>query len=280
MDDSYVQAINGRPMRFYPMRRMRLDPRSMEHLVPYMVATTYAFLCLLLLQLGRKAWPYYAADLATSLACVTLHHFKQPLLSFNLAIGYTIWNLIPGSLAAKDLPSHSEFMRSLKIKAPADSPTECVICWEDDQSQAELPCGHRFCLACIKLMTTGEKIQNTCPTCRKPLFEIAERFQLAAMKGNYTGFVLTFCRAVLHLTHEFTRKNYVMASFAFAMVVAMSAFLAYILYKVWSQEFLRDWLTGKPKTKSWNELYATGGVFAGTVVMVCVNYWSDSDRFD
>jgi hypothetical protein len=139
LEPSFVQTINGKPMQFYRMGGKRTNPNSMEHLVPYMVPTTYAVLCLLLLQLGRKTWPYYATDLATSLACAALHRFKQPLLSINLAIGYTIWNLIPGSLAAKDLPSHSEFMQNLKIKEPADSPMECAICWDDDQSTAELP---------------------------------------------------------------------------------------------------------------------------------------------
>jgi hypothetical protein len=279
MEHSYVQTINGRPLRFYPMGGKRPNPRSMEHLVPYMVATTYAVLCLLLLQLGRKTWPYYAADLATSLACATLHRFKQPLLSFNLAIGYTIWNLIPGSLAAKDLPSHSEFMQSLKIKEPTDTPTDCVICWESDQSTAELPCGHKFCLPCIKLMTSGEKFQTTCPTCRQPLFNVAERFQIAGMKGNYTCFVLTLSRGILHFAHEFARRHYVMAAVDFAMVCGMLAVPAYISYRVWTMGHLGAWWTNKPVAKSWSDLYTTGAVFAMSVVMICANFWSDFDRF-
>jgi hypothetical protein len=80
MEPSFVQTINGKPMQFYRMGGKRPDPNSMDHLVPYMVTTTYAVLCLLLLQLGRKTWPYYTADVATSLACVTLHHFNQLLV--------------------------------------------------------------------------------------------------------------------------------------------------------------------------------------------------------
>jgi hypothetical protein len=244
-----------------------------------MVATTYAVLCLLLLQLGRKTWPYYAADLVTSFACVVLHHFKQPLWAFNLAIGYTIWNLIPGSLAAKDLPSHSEFMRSLKIKESADSPTECVICWEDDQSHAELPCGHTFCLPCIKLMTAGDKFQTTCPTCRQPLFNVGERFKITGMKGNYTCFALTLARAILHFSHEFTRRHYGMAGFVFAMILVMLAMPAYLIYRIRSEQHLGTWWTNKPVAKSWSDLYSTGAVFFTSVVMVCVNNWSDFDRF-
>lgn len=279
MEPSFVQTVNGKPMNFYRMGGKRPDPNSMEHLVPYMVATTYAVLCLLLLQLGRKTWPYYTADIATSLACVTLHHFKQPLLSFNLAIGYTFWNLIPGSLATKDQPSHSEFMRNIKIKEPVDSPTECVICWEDDQTHVELPCGHQFCLSCIKLMTTSEKFQTTCPTCRRPLFNVAERFQIAGVKGNYTCFVLTLFRAVLHFTHDLARHHYVMAGFAFAQIFIMSATPAYLIHRIWAAEHLGPWWTNKPAAKSWNDLYVTGIVFATSVVMVCLNFWSDSDRF-
>jgi hypothetical protein len=279
MEPSFVQTINGKPMQLYRMGGKRPDPNSMDHLVPYMVTTTYAVLCLLLLQLGRKTWPYYTADVATSLACVTLHHSNQPLLSFNLAIGYTFWNLIPGSLATKDLPSLSEFMRSLKIKEPADSPTECVICWEDGQSHAELPCGHQFCLPCIKLMTTGSKFQTTCPTCRRPLFNVAERFQIAGMQGNHTCFMLTLFRAVLHFTHEFARRHYVMAGFAFAQIFIISATPAYLIYRVWSVEHLGPWWTNKPAAKSWNDLYVTGTVFFMSVVMVCLNFWSDSGRF-
>jgi hypothetical protein len=279
LEPSFVQPINGKPMQFYRMDGKRTNPKSMEHLVPYMVPTTYAVLCLLLLQLGRKTWPYYAADLATSFACAALHHFKQPLLSFNLAIAYTVWNLIPGSLAAKDLPSHSEFMQNLKFKGPADPPMECAICWDDDQSTAELPCGHKFCLPCIKLMTAGEKFQTTCPTCRRPLFNIAERMQIAGYKGNYTCFALNFSRAVLHFMHELRRQHYYMATFHFSLVVFMCALPAYMLYTVWSHGFLGDWLKNKPSAKSWNDLYATGIVFASSVVMVCTNLWSDSFRF-
>jgi hypothetical protein len=279
LEPSFVQTINGKPMQFYRMGGKRTNPNSMEHLVPYMVPTTYAVLCLLLLQLGRKNWPYYAADLATSFTCAALHHFKQPLLSINLAIGYTIWNLIPGSLAAKDLPSHSEFMQNLKIKEPADSPMECAICWEDDQSTAELPCGHKFCLPCIKLMTAGEKFQTTCPTCRKPLFNIAERLQIAGRKGNHTTFALNFLRAVLHLVYEFKMQHYYMAAFNLALVISMLAVPACVMYMVWSHGFLRDWLTNKPSAKSWNDLYTTGFVFVSSAAMVCTNLWSDYLRF-
>jgi len=280
MVPSHVDIINGKPVQFYRMGGgRRPNPNSMEHLVPYMVTTTYAFLCLLLLQLGRKPWPYYVADLATSFACVALHHFKQSQLAFNLAIGYTIWNLIPGSLATIELPSHTEFMRDLKIKHPSDSPIDCLICWDDDQSHAELPCGHQFCLPCIKLMTAGEKFQTTCPTCRRPLFNIAERFQLAGMKGNYTCFVITLCRAILHFAHETRRQDYFMAGFALAQVCVMVTVPAYLMYKSWSMGFFSDWVMAKPSAKTWNDLRATGIVCSMSVVMVCVNFWSDAPRF-
>ena len=279
MVPSHVDIINGKPLQFYRMGGgLRPNPNSMEYLVPYMVATTYAVLCLLLLRLGRKTWPYYAADLATAIACAALHHFKQSHLSFNLAIAYTVWNLIPGSLATIELPSHTAFMRDLKIKKPSDSPTECLICWEEDQSHGELPCGHEFCLPCIKLMTGGEKFQTTCPTCRRPLFNIAERFQVAGMKGNYTCFVLTLVRAILHLFHETKRHDYVMAGMVCAQIIVMVALPAYLFYKAWSAESL-DQITAKPSAKTRNGLRATGIVVSMSVVMVCVNFWSDIPRF-
>jgi hypothetical protein len=280
MEPSFVQTIYSKAMNLYRMVGKRPDPDSMEHLVPYMVATTYAVLCLLLLQLGRKTWPYYATDVATSLACVTLHHFEQPLLSFNLAIGYTFWNLIPGSLAAKDLPSHLEFMRNLKIKKPADSPTECVICWEDDQSHAEIPCGHQFCLPCIELMTTGSRFQTTCPTCRQPLFNFAERFQLVGSKGGLVCFPLALARTILHCAHETLRHNYVSAGLEFARIFAMLAMPAYLFYHLWlSAEDLGAWWTMKPVARSWGDLLATGIVFVANAGMVCVGFRSDFDRF-
>lgn len=283
MEPSFVQTINGKPMNFYRMGGRHPNLDSIEYLVPYMVTTTYVVLCLLLLQLSRKTWPYYAADLATSLACVTLNHFKQPLLSCNLAIGYTIWNLIPGSLAAKDLPSHSEFMRSLKIKEPADPTTECVICWDDDQSTAELPCGHQFCLPCIKLMTAGGKFHTTCPTCRRRLFNVAERFQIAGMKGNLACSSLMFARAILNCVHETTRHNYVSVGLSSAQICVMLAMPACIMYKVWSEAVtlmgVWSWLTAKPTAKSWTDLYTVGFVFAVNAVWLCVQIWSDFDRF-
>lgn len=279
MGPSFVQSINGKPMQFHRMGGRRLNPDSLEPLVPYMVATTYAFLCLLLLQLGRKPRPYYAVDLATSLACVTLQHFKQPLLSFHLAIGYTVWNLAPGSLGTIELPTHKDFLRNLKIKEPADPPTECVICWDDDQTIAELPCGHQFCLPCIKLMPESENFQTTCPTCRKPLFNIAERFQTIGRKGNYTCFVLNFARAVFQFAHEMMRPRYDMAALAFAQICFLLAFPAYLIYKVWAAGALDGWWTDKPTAKSWNDLRTSATVVIASVILICTNFWSDYSRF-
>lgn len=278
-EPSFVQTINGKPMQFYRTVRRRPNKNSLQPFVPYMVVTTYMVLCLLLLQLGRKTWPYYIADLITGLSCAALHHFKQPLLSFNLAIGYTVWNSIPGSLAAARLPTHSEFMRSLKIREPKDCPVECLICWDDDRTSAELPCGHKFCLPCIKLLTAGESFKNTCPTCRRQLFQVAERFLLAAMKGNFSCAVLLIARSTLEFSHEMMWSRYGLATVQLFLLSVVVGFITFGLYKVWLAGQLRTFWTGKPEVHTWTQLYVTGSVFFSSVVMTCTNLWIDYRRF-
>uniref|UniRef100_A0A3B5LEE2 Uncharacterized protein n=1 Tax=Xiphophorus couchianus TaxID=32473 RepID=A0A3B5LEE2_9TELE len=47
---------------------------------------------------------------------------------------------------------------------PMSTPADCCICLDEFTSPASLPCGHRFCLACIgEYWRTGESCQ--CPLC-------------------------------------------------------------------------------------------------------------------
>lgn len=81
-----------------------------------MVAFTHAMIGSLLVQWDNKMWQYKVADLSSWASCLSLYHLQQPLLAFSLAIGYTVWNFLPGSLADINLPSHASFMRNLTVR--------------------------------------------------------------------------------------------------------------------------------------------------------------------
>jgi hypothetical protein len=118
-------------------------------------------------------------DILAYALCLRLrYHLSQhrQIWAFCLALGYTTWNLLPGSFASLDLPSHASFMQRLELQ---DKSAECMVCW-DVHTLAELPCGHGVCKPCLHLM--GTHTQTACPMCRTPLFGVMDWPVLAAMK--------------------------------------------------------------------------------------------------
>jgi hypothetical protein len=161
-----------------PRTRMHHQPVS---IMPYMAHTTVAILMLFqistLFRHGVQLRQLIAFSI-TSVTCIALLNQPQPreLWAFCLALGYTIWNLLPGSFALFHLPSHPTFMRNLRIR---DQTGKCIVCW-DTRPLAELPCKHESCRDCLQLM--GEYGQTACPLCRTPLFGARDWPVLAAMK--------------------------------------------------------------------------------------------------
>ena len=137
----------------------------------------------------------------TSLACMLLLNQHQPreLWAFCLAMGYTLWNLLPGSFALFDLPSHSTFMRNLRVQ---DQPGRCIVCW-DTRILAALPCKHESCNDCLQLM--GEYGQTACPLCRTPLFGARDWPVLAAMKTVVASMGVQTALCLLNAQYEIRR---------------------------------------------------------------------------
>jgi hypothetical protein len=119
-----------------PRTRMHHQPVS---IMPCMAHTTVAILMLFqistLFRHGVQLRQLIAFSI-TSVTCIALLNQPQPreLWAFCLALGYTIWNLLPGSFALFHLPSHPTFMRNLRIR---DQTGKCIVCW-DTRPLAEL----------------------------------------------------------------------------------------------------------------------------------------------
>jgi hypothetical protein len=178
--------------------RMHYQPVS---IMPYMAHTTLAILasyqCLFLFRHGVQLRQSIAFSI-TFMTCLALLNQHQPheLWAFCLALGHTVWNLLPGSFALFDLPGHSTFMRTLRMR---DQPGKCIVCW-DTRPIAELPCKHESCRDCLQLM--GEYGQTACPLCRTPLFGARDWPVLAAMKTVVASMGVQTALCLLNAQYE------------------------------------------------------------------------------
>lgn len=120
--------------------------RQPVSIMPYVAHTTLTILTvyqtIFLFRHGVQLRPIIGFSIAF-MTCITLLNQHQPreLWAFCLALGYTIWNLLPGYFALFDLPSHSASMRDLRMR---EQPGKCIVCW-DTRPLAELPCNHQSC---------------------------------------------------------------------------------------------------------------------------------------
>ncbi|OCT69507.1 hypothetical protein XELAEV_18040818mg, partial [Xenopus laevis] len=93
--------------------------------------------------------------------------------------------------------------------ADARSELTCSVCWEIYTDPVTLPCGHNFCLICIKRTWEGE-MKNfgdnpSCPECRRrfgkqpelnknvTLCNIAKQFMFNEPQHGWTGVPCTYC---------------------------------------------------------------------------------------
>jgi hypothetical protein len=179
------------PPLFYTMVRMKqtLQTLASPNLhIPAMIHIVFATSILFTFLRRILTWHrQIPSDILAYAICLLLqHHLPQHrrIWAFCLALGYTTWNLLPGSFASLDLLSHSSFMQRLTLQ---DEKAECMVCW-DEHALAEMPCGHAVCEACLQLM--GVHCQTACPMCRRPLFGVMDWPVLAAMKSAITSFTV------------------------------------------------------------------------------------------
>jgi hypothetical protein len=188
-----------------------MDSRTSMHrqlisIMPYMAHTTFAILTLFqtffLFRYGAQLRQLTAFGVIFT-TCITLLNQQQPreLWALCFALEYSVWNLLPGSFALFDLPSHSTFMRNLHVRG---APGKCMVCW-DPRSLADLPCKHQSCRDCLQVM--GEYGQTACPLCRTPLFGARDWPVLAAMKTVVASMGVGTAICLLNMQFEIRRGH-------------------------------------------------------------------------
>jgi hypothetical protein len=266
--------------RYVPIT-FRLKGPTERDLIPYMVGATYIFLSLLLLQWRTKSKLSWISDLNASATCSALHNIQQPLLSLYLALAYTIWNLHPGSLSSKNLPSHKHFMHNLKTTKASELLAECMICWSEDCDLAQLPCNHLFCTPCLQQMGEGERFQTKCPMCRLPLFGAHDRLMLIAEKGNYVCFAIMATKLLIDLSFELMRRRYGWALFHLSVLGFLLSMPVYAIFKLRAAGITigQWWGNSQGKVGTRNTVRVSLVVFLCGLITTGINVCNDYHRF-
>lgn len=189
--------MNGNP-------RVRREPASLAPQMAAMISSILGIGKIYSLNRHKHLWHRTAYNLVVWLLCLFLLQLQTPreTLAFCLAIGYTAWNLLPGSFTSLDLPSHSNFMRGLRVQ---DKQAECMFCW-DELPLVQLPCKHQACVQCLQPM--GENCQTTCPMCRRPLFNAMDWLLFAAMKSAFVSWSTAVPLCFMDACHELSHGQY------------------------------------------------------------------------
>lgn len=189
------------------MDRIAKSHRGYFSLAPYMALLTYIILVIAAsysLIRQKRNWRRTVYDIVAWSICMGFLRLREPreVWAFCFAIGYTTWNLLPGSFTSLDLPCHSTFVRSVEMQ---DKQVECPVCWEV-HTVAQLPCGHGICNPCLQLM--GKHYQTACPMCRRPLFSAMDWPVLGAMKSAVASLAITVPLCLLDAIHQGSRSHY------------------------------------------------------------------------
>lgn len=210
--------------RFVPTR-----PRHqhvLELVTPHIPTITLGILSLNLLQWYCKTRTHRITDLLAYVTCLILHNLSRPLLSLCLAIAYTTWESLPGSIASLDLPSHAQFLEQTTFQPPAQSDEgKCIVCWDEEVLLGRLPCKHTVCKNCLESM--GLAIQTACPFCKQPLFSFHDRLIFCISKGYMSMQAVTSILHLLVLYDEVQHYKYV----NIVLKMALLMFLSYMLAK-------------------------------------------------
>jgi hypothetical protein len=248
--------------------------RRPTSIVPCMAHTTFAVLSLyqafFLFRHGvqLRQTMAFSITLATCMALLSQHQPRE-LWAFCLALEYTVWNLLPGSFALFDLPSHSAFMRDLRVR---EQPGKCIVCW-DTRPLAKLPCKHESCKDCLQLM--GEYDQTACPLCRTPLFGARDWPVLAAMKTVVASMGVGTALCLLNTQFEI-RRSHILNSFVWTVA---SGFAVPVVWCVVVNVIVPNsedwWCQSSGRFGS----ATTGASVVSTVGVVGMKLWLDEGRF-
>lgn len=184
---------------------------------------TLAVLCMLPLRWPHRTWSQVSKDFLAFPLCLCLHLTGMPpILPLSAAIAYVVWVSLPGSFSSLTLPRHSEFMRTL-VFPPGEEPDECNVCWDNENRLAQLPCWHRCCEGCLRLM--GQLSQTACPTCRAPLFSKRDRIMFVMSKGSVAVAVVNIAVYSLRLLLNLQAGNFLNAGICFGSMCPMAWYL-------------------------------------------------------
>lgn len=249
--------------------------RTPISIMPYMAHTTLAILALYL-SISLFRWRLdirqhqIAAHSIICLACAVLLRQDTPreLWAFCLALGYIVWNALPGSFDY-DLPSHAAFMRSLHVQNQLG---DCIICW-DARILADLPCKHRSCKDCLQLM--GEYGQTACPLCRKPLFGALDWPVLVIMKTLVASMAIHNALCLLNAQYELRQGfiGYTLVWMAALSITAGSLWYVVVAVVMPNEE---NWWRIAPGGLS---LATVCGSLAYSVSIIGLKLWLDEGTF-
>ena len=211
-------------------------------------AFTIGVMTALAVQWRTRPWLQRFLDATICLACLFWRQPNLPLLLPSFALAYTVWTTLPGSSKNLNLPSHSKFMRQLKLVQSVEKQDECGVCWNDNQELAELPCGHICCRRCLQLM--GDNFQTACPFCRRPLFCRYDRAVYVLTKGGMMCTTLNALFSLAQFVLEIRRARYLDAILPLGTLCGLGGFLAYTsaLYRYFDE----NWWRGAPATTGSN----------------------------
>lgn len=126
-------------------------------------------------------------------------------------------------------------MRNLQIVQPSDEKDggekECKVCWDDEQELAKLACNHYCCRRCLQLM--GEKLQNTCPVCRKPLFSGNDFGLFLVCRANMTCYSVNAALLLFKIYLETRDSSSWGPSISWAGFGIQAGYAAWLGYTIW-----------------------------------------------
>ncbi|KAH9816994.1 hypothetical protein Tdes44962_MAKER05570 [Teratosphaeria destructans] len=152
-------------------------------MIPLLAALAFVLLGTAALRWRVKGWRSRAQDLSILALCLGVcssRRIHMMVCAATVSAGYAVWILMPAAYTAQWLPSHDQFIRSLKLEPQSDDePEHCMVCWED-KPLARLSCTHKACKECLRLI--GQTDQTDCPLCRRPLFKTDEQIELKLLQ--------------------------------------------------------------------------------------------------
>ncbi|TKA28177.1 hypothetical protein B0A50_04148 [Salinomyces thailandicus] len=193
---------------------------------PHVAGVTIVLIGALFMKWSLKTWPFRLADLFMTAVCLVLLWPQQiylTLLASNIAIFYAVWTFLPGScIAEADVPSLAQFMDSVKTTPQPDGDEDrknCIICWDDSNELAVLPCKHEACKDCLQAI--GNANQTSCPLCRCPLFTTkSPRYSILLAKSLVGLYAASTLLHLLIAFHRYRRREYWHATWPLLLLAA------------------------------------------------------------